>query len=170
MAKKIKKGDLSVAFRRAAAKDIPAVEAIQNIAFAGQLNQEDMKGYAPILEAAVAEDGFYLVVAAANDNNEQKVVGYVLVNAFSYAAAKLAEIAAVAVDVDWKGKGIGRRLMEEAEEVMRKEGFETSRLMVWDQNKTAQVLYTDLGYQQADSVPQYYRNGGTGLLMQKRLI
>jgi [ribosomal protein S18]-alanine N-acetyltransferase len=57
----------------------------------------------------------------------------------------------VAVHPDWRGLGLGRRMMEELHSAARGLGAERVRLKVYRSNVNAMALYRDLGYEFADS-------------------
>jgi ribosomal protein S18 acetylase RimI-like enzyme len=52
----------------------------------------------------------------------------------------------IAVDEDWRGRGIGTALMRAAEDWARGRGFDTLELDVADPNGAARRLYERLGY------------------------
>ena len=52
----------------------------------------------------------------------------------------------IAVDEDWRGRGIGTALLHAAEDWARDRGFDTLELDVADPNRDARRLYERLGY------------------------
>jgi GNAT superfamily N-acetyltransferase len=56
------------------------------------------------------------------------------------------ELNAIGVKEDLRGQGIGTALIEEAEELARKRGYETVGLAVGTENEAAYRLYLRLGY------------------------
>lgn len=76
-----------------------------------------------------------------------QLVGFVwLVLEVDLAGRRRGEVAAVYVEPRWRGQGLGRRLMEEAEAVFRAWGCESVFLMVTASNEVAVNLYRSLGY------------------------
>jgi GNAT superfamily N-acetyltransferase len=59
-------------------------------------------------------------------------------------------LSGLVVDVALRRRGIGRRLVGEAEALARSWGFDELLLHVADSNKAAVGLYSDLGYRRAD--------------------
>lgn len=57
-------------------------------------------------------------------------------------------ICGVAVERTERGKGVGKRLMQEAERDARAKGFDKLSLVVFEQNKVAYELYLKLGYKE----------------------
>jgi ribosomal protein S18 acetylase RimI-like enzyme len=58
----------------------------------------------------------------------------------------------LAVDPGLRRQGIGRRLMEHAEEILRKAGCPKINLQIRSENKQAADFYRDLGYLQDDVI------------------
>jgi len=59
-------------------------------------------------------------------------------------------VCGVAVKEQWRGRGIGRRLMALAEQQCRALGYNKLSLLVFDQNRGAKSLYDRLGYRITD--------------------
>ncbi|MCP5074998.1 MAG: GNAT family N-acetyltransferase [Rhodobacteraceae bacterium] len=82
-------------------------------------------------------------------------------------------ILAVAVYPEFRGLGIGRRLMAEAESAARAKGFKETSLNVFSENQGAVRLYETLGYKERARQPvvghDKIRYGGDYLLMTRVL-
>ncbi len=78
-------------------------------------------------------------------------------------------ITTVCVAPEYRRRGVALRLMERTEEALRRRHIRTIRLEVRSSNEGAQALYESLGYTGLQRLPQYYSNGGDGLLMVKTL-
>lgn len=57
------------------------------------------------------------------------------------------ELQRLYVDLDQHGKGVGKRLVNEVEDIARKEGFKNMWLGVWEENTKAESIYAKLGYE-----------------------
>ena len=79
---------------------------------------------------------------------------------------KVAWIATIAVHPDYRGRGIGGKLMQIAEQ---RSGMPRIRLSVRASNKSAQKLYQGRGYEQIDVWPQYYQGDEDAIVMEKKL-
>jgi ribosomal protein S18 acetylase RimI-like enzyme len=69
-----------------------------------------------------------------------------LVVEVEYSGRRRGEVAAVHVARHCRGRGIGRALMREAEDLLRTYGCDSVHLMVTASNETAVGLYKDLEY------------------------
>jgi len=63
---------------------------------------------------------------------------------------KMGEIHELAIKQEYKGKGIGKKLMETAEEYLKSKGHEKFGLWVGENNKKAIKFYEKLGYKKRD--------------------
>jgi ribosomal protein S18 acetylase RimI-like enzyme len=79
---------------------------------------------------------------------------------------KVAWIATIAVHPDYRGQGIGGKLMDVAEQ---RAGQPRMRLSVRKGNAAAQKLYQGRGYEQIDVWPQYYQGDEDAIVMEKKL-
>ena len=73
-------------------------------------------------------------------------------------------IVTLAVDPDWRRRGLGERLLRECEARFDLPRF---RLQVRPSNATAIRLYGRLGYQTIGRLPGYYADGEDAYLMEK---
>ncbi|RLT87667.1 MULTISPECIES: GNAT family N-acetyltransferase/peptidase C39 family protein [unclassified Ketobacter] len=96
------------------------------------------------------------------------LLGYVLV--FMRQGTSLARLYSIAVSPAAHGLGIGRRLLEEAEEDAAEEGRMFMRLEVRRDNQAAIQLYQRLGYRQFGLYTDYYEDHADALRFQKRII
>jgi ribosomal-protein-alanine N-acetyltransferase len=78
-------------------------------------------------------------------------------------------IVSVAVKREWKGRGIGKRLVEKLLENFKKEGMEIVFLHVREGNKEAINFYQALGFKIRERIENYYSNGENAYLMEKSL-
>jgi ribosomal protein S18 acetylase RimI-like enzyme len=78
-------------------------------------------------------------------------------------------ITTLGVAPEHRRRRIAQRMMEKAEEAFRYRNIHIVRLEVRSTNTGAQQLYCNMGYTVTQRLPQYYSNGGDGLLMVKSL-
>lgn len=82
-------------------------------------------------------------------------------------------VCGVALFPEYRGRGIGTRLMAKAEQDARHAGFDKLSLIVFEQNQAAKRLYDRLGYMETarcEVVPHpLIRHRGDALLMVKRV-
>ena len=107
------------------------------------------------------------------ESGEGKVVGYVMCRVESYYASTetviLGHVLSIAVDKRHRRKGIGRRLMMEAERGLESYGCDAVYLEVRISNEPAIRLYEGLGYKILGVIPRYYADGEDAYLMYKML-
>lgn len=97
-----------------------------------------------------------LRVAAAGP----EVAGYHLV--LLRAGSAWARLYSIAVDPAVRGRGLGRRLLADAEAQARVAGRRGLRLEVRQDNVAAVALYEAAGYRRLAALPAYYQDGGSG--------
>ncbi len=75
------------------------------------------------------------------------VVGYIWFKVIRSATGVFGRIEHIFVDESWRGKGLGKMLMETAEEYFRKRGVKKVKLTVTTANRKAIKLYSEMGYE-----------------------
>lgn len=96
------------------------------------------------LREAVRDAGQAVLVAV----DGMGVCGFIwLVIEIDYSGRRRGEVNAIYVARQVRGRGVGRRLMEEGEELLRSYGCHSVMLMVTASNEVAHGLYQDLGYE-----------------------
>lgn len=81
----------------------------------------------------------------------------------------LARLYSIVVDPGQRGRGLGRRLLDDAEALARAAGRTRIRLEVRADNPAALALYERAGYLRIAHLPGYYDDGGDGLRLEKVL-
>jgi ribosomal protein S18 acetylase RimI-like enzyme len=81
----------------------------------------------------------------------------------------LAHVDAIAVRPEAQGLGIGRLLLEAAEETARSEDALSLTLLTAETNVRARELFTSAGFQPVVRLPNSYRGGQRGISMMKLL-
>jgi GNAT superfamily N-acetyltransferase len=108
-----------------------------------------------------------LLAVERDDTNGEIYVG--LLNAFegfsTFACQPLLNIHDVIVTAAWRGKGIGKQLMQAAEELARELGCCKLTLEVLEGNSKAQAAYQSLGYAGYELDPSM----GKALFWQKKM-
>ena len=112
------------------------------------------------------------IVAEEND----EVVGYIMcrmeygLSNFGFKGlAKKGHIVSVAVMPDFRRKGIGKALVNEAMGGMRGYGAKQAFLEVRVTNDPAVDLYKKLGFEVARTISSYYADGEDAFVMSKKL-
>ncbi len=80
-----------------------------------------------------------------------------------------ARIYSVAVEPQRRGLGLGRRLIEAAEDQARERGCSGISLEVRADNGIARRLYASMGYHDDETLPGYYEDGAPGVRLRKAL-
>ncbi|WP_417531242.1 ribosomal protein S18-alanine N-acetyltransferase [Marinobacter lipolyticus] len=99
---------------------------------------------------------------------ENELVGYCLV--LMSAATRLARIYSIAVSPDIRGRGLGEKLVREAEKEAVEADRIVMRLEVREDNTAAINLYRRLGYRQFGTYRDYYEDHGDALRFERRIL
>ena len=103
-------------------------------------------------EEASHTDAYYLIARDLDKDN--LIVAY----AGCWVLANEGHITNVAVDPDYQGQGLGRRLMNELTSRVKALGVDSMTLEVRPSNTVAINLYTSLGFRSVGQRPKYYTN------------
>lgn len=103
-------------------------------------------------EEASHSDAYYLI--ARDVDRDNLIVAY----AGCWVLANEGHITNVAVDPDYQGQGLGRRLMNELTSRVKALGVDSMTLEVRPSNAVAINLYTSLGFRSVGQRPKYYTN------------
>lgn len=101
------------------------------------------------------------------DEDNGVLRGYALV--LLYSNTSLARLYSIAVDPKLRGKGIGKKLLAEAESRALKHNATRMRLEVHQKNKKAKKLYTEMGYRVFAVHDDYYEDHASAVRMEKHL-
>lgn len=143
--------------RPASATDLDALLSIENAVFdTDRLSRRSLSRLARSGTAA-------LLVAACRG----RAAGYALV--LYRKGAKAGRLYSLAVAPEHGSSGLGRALLEAAEEDASARGVYALRLEVREENFRAIRLYERAGYRRLDRVPGYYQDGAAALRFEKRL-
>jgi ribosomal protein S18 acetylase RimI-like enzyme len=86
-----------------------------------------------------------------------------------HARHRIARIYSIAVDEASKGQGVGRALVNAAEQAARARGRERMRLEISVDNVASQALFRACGYAVFGRYEDYYEDGGDALRLEKTL-
>ena len=103
-------------------------------------------------EEASHTDAYYLI--ARDVDRDNLIVAY----AGCWVLANEGHITNAAVDPDYQGQGLGRRLMNELTSRVKALGVDSMTLEVRPSNTVAINLYTSLGFRSVGQRPKYYTN------------
>lgn len=142
----------SIIFREMVPDDAAAVEAVEKACFSVPWSRESFWR-----EAQNQRTSYRLAV----DEKTGWVAGYV----GCWVIDDEAQITNVAVHPDYRGQGIGRRLLENLIAVIRERGAERLTLEVRPSNTAALNLYTSLGFVDCGRRPHYYEDGEDAIIM-----
>ena len=129
--------------RRAAARDVSGIAAIEDICFSDPWCERDILGYGS------TEGGMCFVAV-----RDGRVIAYIL----GRLIAPEAEIYRIAVLPEERRRGVGYRLLDFAMKTERGRGLETVFLEVRSRNVAAINLYSAYGFGRAGVRRGYYKN------------
>lgn len=99
--------------------------------------------------------------------NGNPLCGYVMV--LFHAGTSLARLYSIAVDLECRGQGVGRKLVEEAEKVSIENDCILMRLEVRRDNTASLNLFASMGYRQFGLYTDYYEDHMEALRFEKKL-
>ena len=136
-------------------EDIPAIYEIERLCFKDPYEL-------PLLQMYYAISRSLFLVA----EKEGRVVGYAIGLAKKWGEG---HVISIAVHPEWRRRGVGKRLMLQLLEKMRRMGVRWVRLEVRVSNEAAINLYRRLGFSIERVLKGYYRDGEDAYLMIKVL-
>ena len=146
----------AVSIREYQPQDFPRLCVLDRICFAPGI------AYSPEeIAAAFGQARTFCLVAADQD----EVIGFVLTH---YRRA-VGHIITIDIHPDYRGHGIGSRLMEMSERRLAELGIHRVVLEVAVSNQPAIAFYGGRGYLQQRLLPHYYRDHSDAFLMEKAL-
>ena len=154
---------LSLAFRKAASRDIDALAKVYADSFADKNEATDLQGY---LRWSVEDRDWRVIIAETED---KKIAGFVMTEFNSSTMRNAVNVAQLAVSPDFQGQGVGRALLEQVEQTALKNEFDTVTLQVRKGNEKARGLYDSMGFGVMGEEKKYYRDGESALEMKKYL-
>ena len=150
-------------FRRAVESDAGVLAAVYRNAYR---ENRDL-GFPAKAESATRDEvGAWIRdhrVFVANAN--ETCIGGVRLEVTAPDSVKLSRLA---VRDDWKGEGVGSRLLEHAEDAVRDWGYETIWLTTPEEHPHLPEFYRSLGYEKTGQYPLEYREYDE-IVMEKRV-
>ncbi|WP_208976240.1 ribosomal protein S18-alanine N-acetyltransferase [Polycladidibacter stylochi] len=150
-------------FREAQPQDLTRLSKIHQACFPHYWSTAE-------LQSIYQQKGVFVLIARQSGAFIGKLTsGFVIIRSI----AGEAEVLTIAVDPNYQGLGVGRKLMQQAMFRLYSERVETLFLEVDEVNQTAVSLYKRLGFKQVGERKGYYaasKGSGTALVMQCRLL
>lgn len=137
------------------------IEALMNSELGAQYFSEKEKAKNALIEGFNKDE---IIVAVDNDNRCIGFIWYIphgAFHAFPY-------LHIIAVKEEYRGKGLGSRIIEHLESVLA-ENNSKCFLVVADFNTEAKRLYDKIGYIEVGRIPDLYKKGVTEIIMMKVL-
>lgn len=147
---------LNCQIRKALTDDIPQLTGIENQSFSAS----DYPVSERLFRIMINNRKFTLFVAELHG----QVVGYVCLLVYKHTCL----IYSIAVDEAYRGRGIGKKLLETAEKYARDSGAEKVQLEVRCDNNAVK-LYQRHGYSVKNIKRKYYGDNGDAFHMEKQL-
>jgi len=97
--------------------------------------------------------------------NENRIIGYTI----GYPKNESAEIISLAVDPNWRKKGIGKNLTNFLINHFKEKGVKEIFLHVRTKNKVAISFNQNLDFKILKTIKNYYQNGDDAYLMERKL-
>ena len=116
-------------------------------------------------EQFLDEPGFLVAETTADTHAKSGIVGYIVADAIPNHGTPLGHIKDLAVHPDFRGEGIGKRLLRRGLGVLDAHGAGSVKLEVRDGNDVARELYEQFGFTHHRTVPNYYDNGEDALVL-----
>jgi L-amino acid N-acyltransferase YncA len=138
----------SAEIRSAHVTDIPDILNIYNQGIVDRIAtlEDEIKSEEDILEWLFKRDDRYAVIVI---EVKDQIVGWASLNPYSHRCAYsgVAELS-IYIERNWRGKGIGKKLLSALEEKARQNGFYKIVLFTFPFNQQGQGLYKRLGYRE----------------------
>ncbi|MGN6763740.1 MAG: GNAT family N-acetyltransferase, partial [Rhizobiaceae bacterium] len=148
---------MNVRIRAALVADIDALLAIENAAFA--TDRISRRSFRLLIERDTAS----VLVADEGDG----LMGYCVV--LYRTGSGVARLYSIAVSPGTNGRGVGKALLQAAEDAAFENDRLILRLEVREDNPRAIMLYEKNGYRPIGKEPDYYEDGATALRYEKML-
>ncbi|MEW7855319.1 ribosomal protein S18-alanine N-acetyltransferase [Pseudomonas chlororaphis] len=149
---------MDLVFRIATPEDLPALVRLEQQCFT--TDRLTVRSFQWMISRAHA----CLIVA----EQAQQLLGYALV--LFHRGTSLARLYSIAIAVEARGSGLGKRLLERIEARAREHDCAYLRLEVRSDNPTAIALYERSGYRRFAVLHDYYEDHADALRLEKRIL
>jgi [ribosomal protein S18]-alanine N-acetyltransferase len=147
---------LSITYRPMALEDVPRVREIDVLSFAMPWSERSYR-----FELTENTHSVTWVAEAARPGADPEIVGMIVV----WVILDEAHIATIATHPDYRGLGIGKRLMAHSLLAAYQRGARLAYLEVRRSNLVAQNLYYQFGFQVVGERPRYYQDNQEDALL-----
>ena len=137
---------MTVTFREATLRDVPAVVALLRDDHLGADREADDPALYDAAFAAMQAEGNNTLIVGEEDGRIIATFQMTCITGLSLRATRRAQIESVRVATDLRGQGIGQALMEEAERRARAAGCGLVQLTTNATRDRARAFYEALGY------------------------
>lgn len=145
-------------YRLATTADVPALSELEERSFqSDRLSARSFRRLLSVGNAALVLD---------EEAGQIRAYGLVLFRR----GTVLARLYSFAVDPKLRGRGLGRRLLEECERIACERGAIYMRLEVRSDNEAAIAMYRDMGYRKFSVAEDYYEDHMDAQRMEKLLV
>lgn len=100
---------------------------------------------------------------------DETVVGYIVGDMANTYGMSLGHIKDIAVDPEFRQRGIGRELLSHGVTTLIFHGVDRIKLEVRRDNETAQSLYTEFGFKLHHTIPNYYDDDEDAYVLVRKL-
>jgi ribosomal-protein-alanine N-acetyltransferase len=97
------------------------------------------------------------------------IAGFVVGDTIDRHGASVGHVKDLAVDPDYRRRGLGGRLLSEALSALGSAGIDRVKLEVRRSNEAAQALYTAFDFERHHTVPGYYDDGEDAYVLVREL-
>ncbi len=132
----------------------------------------DARCFAPQIAYSRAELHYFLHHPRSTSfvaDEAGSLVGFCIVDWKLEAGQRVGHFITIDVAPERQRGGLGRRMMQTAEQHLAATGCIASTLEVGTGNLAAQAFYERLGYQRTGRIPGYYQDGSDALVMRKSI-
>jgi len=141
-------------------EDAPFVEKLARSAF----GEYSPNAGAPSAHAAALPSTIAIVAVLSN-----QPVGFAMLVVHAVARSAFASLDAIAVEAQYRGRGLGKALLASAEDAAQKHGVLELRLVTAQANLAALDLFLRSGFEIVKRLPRYYPRGQDAVAMRKQL-
>lgn len=116
-------------------------------------------------EQFVGEPGFIVACGDGSMGSDGGIIGYIVADSMQNHGNPIGHVKDFAVHPEFRGNGVGSALLQRGLSKLSLQGVYTVKLEVRESNTTAIDLYQRHGFELHHSVPRYYDNGETALVL-----